>query len=69
MALFKADKLSVDGVEEQMISYTLEVLVMTKYKDHGSKEGVQESVSLNIAGMYVTMCSAKVNLTAESSHS
>ena len=48
VALFKTSgqqKLSREGLESQMMSYTLEVLVMTKYLTEGKKAGFQESVS------------------------
>ncbi len=44
--LFKSDKtLSLEGLEAQVMSYTMEVVVMWKYKEEGEAAGLQESVS------------------------
>lgn len=45
VALFNGVKLNTEGLEKQLMSYTLEVLVMTSYLEEGKKAGVQDSVS------------------------
>ena len=43
--LCKGQRLSLEGLEAQMLSYTVEVVVMRMYKTEGKAAGVQESVS------------------------
>jgi hypothetical protein len=44
-------KLSTEGLEKQVVSYTLEVLVMSKYLQEGKKAGINVSVSI----VYISM--------------
>ena len=42
--LLKGQRLCQEGLEDQMLSYTLEVAVMSKYGREGKAAGIQESV-------------------------
>ena len=53
--LLKGQRLCQEGLEDQMLSYTLEVAVMCKYSSEGKAAGIQESVCLFVCMLYVCL--------------